>query len=204
MNSTIYFNFQTNGFNQLAFVNENSNTLYFKPVNFFENYSFGINEHYQFNWLKYVSTTLTADISYDITTSNNTATARRKSLISTNFQFLNSIPLNKEKTILTEINLWYQAPRVTGILKESFSSSLDFGFKYLLFEKTLALSLNASDILKTSVAKLNNNINGISQEFNNYYDNRQIRFNVSYQFGNNKVKNKQLKQSNDEERNRAN
>lgn len=203
LNTTAYFSYQANGYNQLAFVEENSETLYFKPINFFTQISIGINVYYQFEIAKRITTKFIADMYYTISRSKINITENQKSMLSANFQIQNSVVFNEKKTLFADFNIWYQLPQVSGILNERSSASIDLGLKYLMLDKRLSLVLNASDIFRTNYNRYYNTINGIDQTFNNYYDNRLIRFSINYQFGNKSIRNKQQSQSNDEERKRT-
>ena len=68
----------------------------------------------------------------------------------------------------------------------------------------MQIALAATDILKTDRDRFSSLINGINQVYHNYYDNRQLRFSVRYNFGNEKIKRQEIKQGNEEERKRNN
>ncbi len=202
LNSTLFFTYQTNGYNQLAFADNSSDIFYFKPINFFTEYSIGLTEYYQFEIGKTITTTAITNIYHTITSSDIPITDKVKSMTSANIQLQNSFLLNKSKTLFAELNAWYQLPQTTGLLNERSSGSVDLGMKYLLLNKKLTVSLNISDIFKTSYNRYYNTINGIEQNFKNYYDNRYIRLSINYNFGNKSIRNKNQSQSNDEERRR--
>ena len=204
LNSTLYFYYQTDGYTQLAFVSDTSNLVVFKPINFFQVYTIGINEYWQLTVSKNLSTYFGLVVFYNITNSNNALTIPSRQSVSANIQNNSTYVLNKKKTLSIEMNVFYQLPQVVGILIQKGFGSLDLGIKYLLFDKALTVGFNASDIFKTSVGVLTNNINGINERFANYYDNRQFRLSLNYSFGNKKIIGKQIKQSNDEERGRTN
>ena len=84
------------------------------------------------------------------------------------------------------------------------SYSVDLGLKGLFIEKNLQLKLVVSDIFRTNQNTIRSLVNGINQEYRNYYDNRQLILSATYRFGNKKLRSKRKQFSNEEERRRAN
>ena len=56
--------------------------------------------------------------------------------------------LMKIKTLLGELNFWYEAPGVDSVYKISSVSNLDAGVKAILFNKDLTLSLQVTEYPK--------------------------------------------------------
>lgn len=204
LNTSLYFNAIENGYNQLTFVSNSTNDIVLKPVNFFKNYTWGITESYSINKWDRFSSNLELELSYSLTKSSNPNTINKFENFTTYVSSYSTYMLNKNKTIFIELNAWYQFPQIIGTLKAGANSSVDIGAKYLLVKRKLSVGVNIIDIFKKSVSPLYNTINSINQSFVNYYDNRQLKISISYNFGNIKIKNKTINQSNDEEKRRTN
>ena len=114
------------------------------------------------------------------------------------FETDNQFNLNKRKTFSSELNFWYSFPSVEGINRTKICYGLDFGFRYLLFQKRLKLAINVTDILRSDVYRMNRVSNGIQMNTKDYYDTRQIRISISYKFGNDKIQKEEKEASNEE------
>lgn len=114
----------------------------------------------------------------------------------------NSFALNKDKTLLTEINAYYLSRYREDFLEIDPTGSLDIGLKALLSGKKITLSLNASDIFATQKARGKHVVTG--QFINNYFDTRNVRLTFNYRFGNNKIQAKRERNTGiEEEKGRA-
>ncbi|MCK0206147.1 outer membrane beta-barrel family protein, partial [Ornithobacterium rhinotracheale] len=117
--------------------------------------------------------------------------------------FNNTFNLNSDKTFNIIINYSQSLPHKTGNKEFYNQYSLDTGLKLNLLNDKLNLSLTLNDILKTSLVKGKVLMKDQTFEFDNYYDTRYLSFEISYSFGNNKVKGSE-KEINFEEKNRSN
>ena len=118
----------------------------------------------------------------------------------TNNQFL----LNKRKTFSSEVNMNYIFPSVDGLTRGLQFYSLDLGFRYLFLQKKLKVAVNVTDIFKSDLPILTNRSNGLKLTSSDYYDNRSIRFSVSYTFGNEKVEEVEKEDTNSDVKERGN
>ena len=73
-----------------------------------------------------------------------------------------------------------------------------------MLNRKVQMAINITDVLKTNRFRYSSLINNISQTYDNYYDNRQLRISVRYNFGNEKIKQNERKAGNEEERRRSN
>ncbi|GET49324.1 TonB-dependent receptor [Capnocytophaga felis] len=117
----------------------------------------------------------------------------------------NTFMLNENKTLQASVSYEYQFPWDDNTRKLSESSSLDFGIKYLTFDKKLTLALNINDILKTDIMTFTAHIEkqGITESYRQYYDTRYLRLSLTYKFGNSKISVQKREGGNAEERNRS-
>ena len=111
--------------------------------------------------------------------------------------------MNSKKTFTGQINYYLTPKGKNGEYYYTSSSSLDIGFKYLVLDKKLTLSLMAYDIFKTDLNTLSTNRQNIPQSYRQYYDTQSIRLSVSYKFGNSKINVNKRQTSNSEESSRS-
>ncbi|WP_082489565.1 outer membrane beta-barrel family protein [Pedobacter sp. Leaf176] len=202
--TTLSFNKLTNGYNDVNFIDQNSNIQIYKPVNFVTGYNYQLSNSFVFNNLKWLESINQVDVFYNLSKSNLPQTLNKVKGFGAYFSTVNQFVLNRSKTVLGDISFWYQFPTVDGLNKNKSQSNVDIGLKTLLLNKKLQLAINASDVLKSNRFRFGSVINNIRQEYNNYYDNRQLRISIRFNFGNEKIKQLVRKTGNEEERRRTN
>lgn len=202
--ATLSFNKTTDGYNDVNFVDENSNSQVLKPVNFIEGYNYQISNSIIINDLKWLQSINQIDVFYNLSKSNLPETVDDLSGFGAYFSTTNQFTINQKKTFFGDVNFWYQFPAVDGLNHNKAQSNLDLGLKTLMLNKKIQMAINVTDVLKTNKFRYSSLINNISQTYNNYYDNRQLRLSVRYNFGNDKIKQTERKAGNEEERRRSN
>ena len=202
--TTFSFSKTADGYNDVNFVDVLTNTQSSKPVNFITGYHYQFSNSVVLNPLKIWENTSQLDVFYNVANSALPQTLKRLTGLGAYFASTNQFVFNQSKTVLGDISFWYAWPTVDGVNKSRSQYNLDIGFKTLWLNKKLQIALAATDILKTDRYRFSSLINGINQVYHNYYDSRQLRFSVSYNFGNEKIKRQEIKQGNEEERKRNN
>jgi hypothetical protein len=202
--TTLSFSHTTNGFNDVNFIDAGTNIQAAKPVNFITGYHYQFSNAVTFNVLKWLESINQLDVFYNRSNSSIMQTVSNLNGFGAYFSTLNQFVFNPSKTILGEVSFWYQFPSVDGLNQNKSQYNLDLGIKTLLFNKKIQLAITAIDILKTNQYRFNSLINNIRQEYNNYYDNRQLKITFRYNFGNEKIKQLDRKPGNEEERKRSN
>lgn len=117
------------------------------------------------------------------------------------FETDNTISFNKNKTLLAEASFFYNTSQVADVDVQKPFWNLGLGFKALLMNKQLVLGVNSYDIFKTDRAQFTNAYNGTLQ--NLYFDERNIRFSITWKFGNSNVQQARERKA-DEDAKRAN
>lgn len=156
------------------------------------------------NQLKWLESNNQFDVFYSISKAKIPQVQNRLNGFGAYFSSLNQIILNASKTVLGDVSFWYQFPSIDGLNKNKSQANLDLGLKILLLQRKIQLSVNASDIFKTNKYRFSSLVNNIMQDYNNYYDSRQLRITIRYNFGNEKMKQTERKAGNEEERRRSN
>lgn len=204
LTSTFSFSGATNGFADVNFIDVNSNTQANKPVNFITGYSYQFSNSLLSNPFGNLQTINQFDVFYNVSKSAILETQLNLSRMGAYFSTLNQFALNKSKTFSADVNFWYQFPTAEGLNEIKSQYNLDFGVKTLLLNKKLQLSLSANDLLKSNRYRFSSLINNIKQNYDNYYDARQLRITARFNFGNEKMKQTDRKMGNEEERRRNN
>jgi len=202
--TTLSFSHTTNGFNDVNFIDAGTNIQVAKPVNFITGYHYQFSNAVTFNVLKCLESINQVDVFYSTSNSSITQTLSNLNGFGAYFSTLNQFVFNPSKTILGEASFWYQFPAVDGLNQNKNQYNLDLGIKTLLLNKKIQLAITVTDVLKTNQYRFNSLVNNIRQEYNNYYDNRQLRITFRYNFGNEKIKQQDRKPGNEEERRRSN
>jgi outer membrane receptor protein involved in Fe transport len=197
----LYYSFNKNGFNQIAYLDIPTNQLINRMENFYDTHSLGLVFYYKFNNLKWLESNNVCNLSYQKVQPYYDYVNHNE-----NFEyFFQTNNFFKISDIFSlELTFYYNSQSVNGSYKASSSSSLNIGGRAQLFDKNLTVSFSANDIFKDSQRKLWDNIQGISQYYDNYYDWRYFRLSVSYRFGSKKINaNQTRKNSNEDEKQRV-
>ncbi len=97
--------------------------------------------------------------------------------------------INLPKEIVMEISGWFNSPSVWGGTYQTESlGSLDIAFQKKFLSKKLNVRIAFSDILFTSPWRGNTEFGNLIINGDGGNDSRQLRFNLSYNFGNDQVK----------------
>jgi len=93
----------------------------------------------------------------------------------------NAISLNKKGTLLTEVNAYLVGRYQWEVSEVEPTGSVDTGFKALLLDKRLVLSVSATDLFRTTGGRSRNLITG--QTMSSYFDQQSLRLAVNFKMG---------------------
>ncbi len=204
LTTTLSFNNTNDGYNNVNFTDVNTNIQILRPVNLMTSYQYQLSNSIVFNRLKWLESLNQLDVFYIRSNSSIAETLPNLNGVGAYFSTSNQVIFNKIRTLMGEVNFWYQFPGVNDLNKMKSQYRLDIGFKRLLLDNKLQLALNMADILKSGKDRYSSIVNGINQEYRNYYDSQYLRLTVRYNFGNDKIKQQDRKPGNEEERRRSN
>ncbi|OMQ07998.1 outer membrane beta-barrel family protein [[Flexibacter] sp. ATCC 35103] len=199
LESKLYYAYEDNLFFQIPIADSNTNFIRFTNENYINRQKIGISENYVYDNFKWWVSTNALDVNYAVSKSKLSFAEAQKgfnSRISTSNDFI----LNKNKSLLLNLNYWYSFEGVDGIYKNGAMSSTSLTFQYLLLNKDLKISLKGNDIFRTQKVTGNSTVNGVYQNFKYYYDTQFFQLSVSYKFGNKKITVKKRETGNEEER----
>jgi hypothetical protein len=99
------------------------------------------------------------------------------------------------KTTFAQLSGYYSAPRLIAQGKESSSYAIDLGLRQTFFNKNLSLNLMVRDLLDSRRRASVTSGNGFYQKSESYYHGRMLGLTVSYNFGNMKPKQSDMKKN---------
>jgi len=201
--SSLYYSLEKNGFSSITFINNESINQITTNLNYFSTQNIGINESYVFNKFKFWESFNSLFLYYSKTKSHNVSVESHVEGIGSTISSNNSFILNRSKTFLMNLDMMYSLPSTSLNTKNKGAFNTDFGLKYLLIKKQLVLNFLISDVFKSNMQKWSQKINGIQLYNTNYEDVRRFTISASYKFGNSKLKIKENKAGNNEEKVRA-
>lgn len=204
--STLFISTESQGFDQIPAVDQETNQQIYTVENFYNLVSFGIRENFQFNPFSWWKTMTQASVFYtdgrfkkdfeDLGTMNR----------GMNFRFYtnHNFSLNAKKTLQLDATFNYQSSFKTLIFEIDDYSYLNLGFKALLFEENLQINLSFQDVYKGIQPKATTYTNDVKQVYGNYFDSRSVNLSFVYKFGNENLKTKSRKNKNKEIQSRTN
>ncbi|MBS1687478.1 MAG: TonB-dependent receptor [Bacteroidetes bacterium] len=200
---TLYTQIQDNVYTQVLQVDTINSGLYFRMANVGKSVNYGFTSNGRFeptNWWE-SNVQLTAYYGTFSSAYYNELQASKYSKSSFSISVNNSIFLNENKTLLAEVNFVYQANQQSAFDMEYAAGNLDMGIKAMFFNKRLIVALETADILATDRTQLKNLYN--QSLTNNYEDERELRFSLSYKFGKRHGTDEEREQKVSEEEKRA-
>lgn len=201
LENKIYYSYEKNLFGQIPIANPTTNQIDFTNENYVNTRRLGIMETFTYDKLNWWTSTNTINVNYVQSKSFISVLERNQNGWSSHLLTNNDFILNEDKTWLFNVNYWYNFKGVDGkFYNIGAMSNLSLTLQYLLMNKDLRISLRGNDIFRTEKIKVNSTVNGVLQKGVYYHDNQSIQINVSYRFGNKKVKPVKISVGNEEER----
>ncbi|WP_314059321.1 TonB-dependent receptor domain-containing protein [Empedobacter brevis] len=199
LDTRVYLSSLRNGVNQASIIDPTTQNNAFIWMNFVDSDEIGVTQSLTFNPTKWWTSTSTFQVSYS--SSNVAISTQRFKGWSSSLFTSNDFTLNEKKTLFVNL-LYFQN---FGETFQNYSlkpyARFNLSFKYLMLDKKLELSFNATDIFKAQ-EYLSQNNNGVIQKFANVWDMQSIRIGINYKFGSNKLSVKNRETGNSDEVNR--
>lgn len=119
------------------------------------------------------------------------------------FNIYNQHSFTLPKNYAFEISGWYSSPSLwEGNVKMNKMYSFDCGVQKAFLDDRLKVKLGLSDIFATNKWSGQSDFGGVMMRVNGDGDNRRVKLNVSYRFGNDSVKSRKRKTGLEEEKGR--
>ena len=184
LNTWIFANREENGFNFLTRPLENLQV--YTGYNFYTQSEIGISQRYTFKAIKEIETAFQYATYYkDVKT--NVDFVDDVTNLSGNISITNSFALNKSKTLQAEIYYWYNFPSYWVVYHCESNSTFDIGVRWKSKNNKWNASVNISDIFNQNIFHYNYSPNNIYTDIRRINDTRNIRFSLSYSFGNSTI-----------------
>lgn len=195
---SLYNHNLSNGFGRIVRVSEGLKKVEY--LNYYKQTNSGIEASLRLNPVKWWDSNIFTSLNFadmkseipDVITANGSAFY---------YSLFNTFKLNPN--IAFQLNYWHALPNTQGNVYLKSRSNLSSGFRLSLLQNRLSLNVSMDDILKTTVSRGHSQYSDFRQYFNNYYDTRRVNVNLTFLFGNNKVRGNQ-KRINFNETNRTN
>ncbi|WP_299618510.1 TonB-dependent receptor [uncultured Tenacibaculum sp.] len=202
LSSNLFLTVTTDGFGVIFTSDPVAQTQIVTRDNYITQYNYGISENYNANLFSWWESQNSFNVLgfYSKFQKDIGATPRNGFQVraSSNHTF----SLSKQSKFL--VNTWYSSKYSGGLFSVGESYNVSLGFQHN-FKNNLKLSVLASDIFNTSALNnLTSVVDGVEQVYGQNDSNRNIRFSLSYSFGNKKIKVRDRNFGNDEERRRSN
>ena len=202
LRTNVFFNRTTDGYGVIFTSNPETNTQIVSRENYYNDYSYGIGENYSSKitnwWESRSSLYLLGSKTNFITTIDATPGNSHQIYCTTNNTF------SLSETTKLQVDYMYSSSYKRGLYEVGCMSSLNMALSQNLFQKNMQITLLINNIFNTPNLKdYTSFVNRITQVYSQYYNNRNLRVSLTYNFGNNKIKVKERGFGNEEEKNRA-
>lgn len=98
----------------------------------------------------------------------------------------NTITLPKDYVF--NVYAYYQAPSVSGLFRNLEAYGINVGVKKTFWKKNATIALKLNDVFATGMFRATLNYNNINTYWKNEWENRKVSLNLTYKFGNMKIK----------------
>lgn len=203
LTSSLYLNIIHNGYVNVTRGNADSNYIHTKPLNFISTQRYGISESLSVNPFRWMESNNQVNAYYTMAQSHLPYINGIQGFglyVATN----NTFSFNENKTISGIVNFWCQFPEVDHFGRSNTYYKLDLGLQALTMQKKLSLSLNATDLLQSSVSTIYSTVNNLREIYTNFQVFSNIKFSATWNFGNSHTERKHVKTGNEAERDRVN
>lgn len=204
LTSSLYAHIINNGFAQVIRTHETGGYIHTTTLlNFIKSYRYGISESLSFHPFPWMESANTVRGYYTRVRSNLSYIPDIDgwgAYLETN----NTFSLNRDKSLNGFLGFWYQFPGVDQFGRSNTYYNVDAGIQWLTLQKRLTLSLNYSDIFRSSASKVFTTVDQIRNTYTDFQLNSQLKFSVSWNFGNENNKRVPANTGNEAERARTN
>lgn len=190
---SVYHSYQANGISQIITLDPLTNTTSALWDNFLTTHQAGLNNSYTLRtnrWQAY----LQHGVTYSKSRSSSPVTPNQATGWSYNAAIRNTFYFNKRKTFVGSLSATYISPQKAGVYQMEQNYNISAGIRCSLLKNKLSLSLNADDLLHSSM-KGEIISNGMIMNINNSFRFTSVTAGISYTFGAN-IKSKQRSGSN--------
>ncbi len=194
----------SNAINEMSVQNNEDNTLKFLAINQDQNYQAGVSTNGSYDIFPWWSTYWDVRAFYQFNQFRSPDTGEQvqnNAFAFEPFVWTGFYP-NRLRGLSFELQYSYYAPSLQGSFAVESRSELAFGMKKKFFDKRLAVALLVADLLDDNKFVLKSRFAEQDHVYRQDPENQYFRFNVTWKFGNQKIKNRKEQKSNTEEKER--
>ncbi|WP_316635039.1 outer membrane beta-barrel family protein [uncultured Flavobacterium sp.] len=206
LNSSIVYSKDIDNSGQVTLLNGIDYTQKTTRLNYFNDYSFGLQQVYIYKKLKWLESQNTFYGYYQYSDSKiYPITPKSSQGLGATIGTLNTFTMNKNKTILSGFDLQYNFPHQSSDLVYNYATTqLNVFLRMFFYNKNLQIALIGNNLFKAYDYNNSSNRNNIESINKGYYDSRYVRLTISYKFGNTKINVSKRQISNEDEKGRIN
>lgn len=197
--TTVYYKHSENVFSLLSNVEQGTIAQSAIMQNYITGDQIGISESFEYDYKDRISMYMSFDLAYIKNYSKSTLTRKINEGINSTLISNLSFNINQKKTLKCFIDLMYNLPSIFSMSKYYGVLNTDLTIRGVLLKKKLIVDLSIHDIFQTNTIQWMDYINGIDI-YNSYRaDNTYLTLEISYSFGNSKVRTQTVKTGNNDE-----
>ena len=181
--TSLYLNYYKDKFDQVTYVETDSNIQIVRSDNFYDQVKYGIYQGYAIQVGDFWEGTADATFYYEESESYKEDIIPSVSSWSGNFVTYNNFSFGKTKIISAYFKFFYQLPSLAGSYELSQFYQFDAGFKLSLLKNKFQIKTDVFDILHTRELYFKQIVNGIEQRNYDYNDVQRVKFSIVYSFG---------------------
>lgn len=201
--SSIYYAKVSDFGQELPIIDARTNITKSTPVNYADAYQLGLSMYYNFNKLTWWNSVTGFNVNYQ-NVKSKTAFIRSVDGYNAYCYSNNEFTLGREKTIFLGLNYGLQLPGQYQVFHISTIHILDVSMKFLLYHKSLSVTLTGEDLLNMQKPVITSYSNGVKNSVKSYSDIRGFRIAINYKLGRKEMSARQRSSGNEEERSRTN
>ncbi|WP_075340475.1 TonB-dependent receptor domain-containing protein [Tenacibaculum agarivorans] len=202
LSSNVFLNVTTDGFGVIFTSDPVAQTQIVTRDNYITQYNYGISENYNANLFSWWESQNSFNILGYYSKFQKDIGATPRNGVQVRVSSNNTFSIAKKSKLL--MNSWYSSAYNGGLFSVGEMYSVSLGFQHS-FKNNIKLSVFANDIFNTSALNnLTSIVDGVEQVYGQNDSNRNVRISLSYSFGNKKIKVRDRKFGNDDERRRSN
>lgn len=180
--TSIYYRYEENIFEEIEILDPETKIRTRKPSNFANTYSIGFSENLNIKPYKWWKLNASADIFYKKVSSKIPEAQYNLDGLVGEFRVTNNLDLNKKKTLFANYSVNYYTKSYDGLTTLSDFIRHSAGFRAMIFNKKLQLSLNVYNLFENK-NPLYSTITNNTIIDKNYTAYRNFRIGITYNFG---------------------
>jgi len=199
----LWYTYVSGDYFSFPFVDTDTKIVRHYPVNCVNYFSTGLSETWLFDKFSWWNSYNNVVVYYMQKKATIAEVQPMLEIVSGKFYTNNDFALNKKKTFMLNVGLFYEFPYLAAYNRIDALWILNAGIKLQLFNEKMTISLTSNDILRTNHSKSSVTSNNIRYIYDNYGDTQNIRLFVSYKLGNRNLRTTKHNISNTEEQGRT-